>query len=221
MANRRHLDFAVIGLGRFGASAAAALADDGHYVLGVDLDPALVQEFADQLTLTVQADATNEDALRELEIEKFDTVIVAIGQNFESNVLTTATLKSMGAKQIVCKALTQRQAEILSRVGADLVVLPEIEAGLQLARRLSRPRLIDEVDQIPGVSVAELRAPAAMVGKTLAEIRLRDKQGVMVLAVRSGEQTHVAPGGSFKISAGDVLVGLGSHEDLERFSRDA
>jgi trk system potassium uptake protein TrkA len=221
MANRRPLEFAVIGLGRFGVSAALALMEDGHHVLGIDDDRELVQEYADQLTHTVLADATNEDALRELEVESYDTIIVAIGQNFEASVLTTASLKGMGARRVICKALTQRQADILHRVGADQVVLPEIEAGLQLARQLSRPRLLDEMREIPGVSVAEVAAPPHMVGKTLAETNLRQRHGVMVLAVRSGESMQIAPQGAYKINDGDVLVTLGTTEDIEKFSKDA
>lgn len=220
MAKSRPLEFAVIGLGRFGASLGLALIKDGHHVLGIDEDRELVQEYADQLTHTVLADATNEDALRELEVGSYDTVIVAIGQNFEGSVLATASLKNLGAKRVICKALTTRQAEILRRVGADQVVLPEIEAGLLLARQLSRPRLLAAMDQIPGYSVAEVSAPPHMTSKTLAEIDLRRGKGIMVLAVRSNDGMHVAPSGVYPIQDGDVLVVLGTVEDIEAFSKD-
>ena len=210
----------MIGLGRFGASAARALVEDGHHVLGIDTDRDLVQEYANQLTQTMLIDATSEDALRELEIESYDAVIVAIGQNFESNVLITASLKQLGARNVICKALTARQSDILHRIGADRVVLPEIEAGLMLAKELSRPRLLDVMHKIPGYSVAELRVPRRLAGKTLAEIQMNEKLGLMVLAVRSGEEMHIAPSGQFALSAGDVLVTLGTEEAVESFSRD-
>ncbi len=219
MPKRKH-EFAVIGLGRFGASAARALVEDGHHVLGIDTDRDLVQEYANQLTQTMLIDATSEDALRELEIESYDAVIVAIGQNFESNVLITASLKQLGARNVICKALTARQSDILHRIGADRVVLPEIEAGLMLAKELSRPRLLDVMHKIPGYSVAELRVPRRLAGKTLAEIQMNEKLGLMVLAVRSGEEMHIAPSGQFALSAGDVLVTLGTEEAVESFSRD-
>ncbi len=210
----------MIGLGRFGASAARALVEDGHHVLGIDTDRDLVQEYANQLTQTMLIDATSEDALRELEIESYDAVIVAIGQNFESNVLITASLKQLGARNVICKALTARQSDILHRIGADRVVLPEIEAGLMLAKELSRPRLLDVMHKIPGYSVAELRVPRRLAGKTLAEIQMNEKLGLMVLAVRSGEEMHIAPSGQFALSAGDVLVTLGTEQAVESFSRD-
>lgn len=219
MPNTKH-EFVVIGLGRFGASAARALVEDGHNVLGIDNDRALVQEYADQLTQTLLLDATSEEALFELEINSFKSVIVAIGQNFEDNVLITASLKALGARNIICKALTVRQAEILRRIGADRVVLPEIEAGLLLARELSRPRLLGEMQKIPGYSVAELTVPDRLVGKTLAETSLDEKLGLMVLAVRSGDEMIAAPPGKYTFGMGDVLVVLGPQEAVERFSRD-
>ena len=123
--NRTKTDMAVIGLGRFGASVALTLARQGFSVVGVDRDPKLVQSLADDLTQTLTFDATDENALRAVDIASFDTVIVAIGADFEANLMATVALKAVGVKRIICKALTERQKTILLRVGADKVVLPE------------------------------------------------------------------------------------------------
>lgn len=108
MARNHHHEFAVIGLGRFGASLALTLMQRGFNVLGIDRDPEIVQRLADQITQTVALDATGEDALRAVGIASFDTVVVAIGSNFESNLLATVALKAIGVKQVFCKALTER-----------------------------------------------------------------------------------------------------------------
>ena len=129
MARNNQPEFAVIGLGRFGSSLALTLAGRGYTVVGIDRDRALVQEFADELTQTVALDATDEDALRAIDIASFDTVVVAIGADFESNLMATVALKSLGVRHIVCKALSERQQAILLKVGADRVVLPEYEAA--------------------------------------------------------------------------------------------
>lgn len=117
-------EFAVIGLGRFGSSLARTLVSRGASVLGIDRSPEPVQDLADELTQTVVLDATNEAALREVDITSFGTVIVAIGSNFEANLLTTVALRELGVANIICKATNLRQRDILLKVGAHRVVLP-------------------------------------------------------------------------------------------------
>src|SRR3712207_6302955 len=131
-------EIAVIGLGRFGSSVALELARAGRTVVGIDISRDVVQELSDALSDVVCADTTDEQALRLMAIGDFDTVVVAIG-DFESNLLTTASLKYLGVKNVVAKALTDRQAAILNKIGVDQVVLPEQEAGERLARQLLNP----------------------------------------------------------------------------------
>ncbi len=132
-------EFAVIGLGRFGSSLALTLAERGFSVLGIDRDRSIVQALAGRLTQTVALDSTDEQALRAVDIPSFDTVVVAIGSNFEANLLTTVAVKSLGVPHVICKATTDRQRTILLRVGADRVILPEHEAGCRLAQELAAP----------------------------------------------------------------------------------
>lgn len=210
-------DFAVVGLGRFGSSVALKLLERGYSVLGIDRDPALVQELSDSLTQVVALDSTSEDALRAVGIAQFETVVVAIGTHFENNLLTTVTLKSIGVRRVVCKAVNERQRQILLRVGADEVVLPEHEAGARLAWRLAEPRVIDHLDLGAGFSVAELRVPAALVGQTLAESQLRQQFGINVLAVRRGGKLIVNPPAEHDFVAGDMLLVIGSDPSITSF----
>ena len=113
MAKKQQQEFAVIGLGRFGSSLACALEENGQTVMAIDIDPQLVQSIADEVTHAATLDATNEDALRAIDITAFDTVIVAIGADFEANLITTATLKDLGVRRIICKTQSNRQKEIL------------------------------------------------------------------------------------------------------------
>lgn len=109
MGRRHGRDYAVIGLGRFGASVARTLALAGHSVLGIDKDAEVVQQLSDELTQTVAMDGTDEDALREIDIASFDAVIVGMGESFEANLLTTVSLKEVGVRRVVCKPLSERQ----------------------------------------------------------------------------------------------------------------
>ncbi len=212
--NRTKTDMAVIGLGRFGASVALSLARQGFSVVGVDRVPKLVQSLADDLTQTLAFDATDENALRAVDIASFDTVIVAIGADFEANLMATVALKAVGVNRIICKALTERQKTILLRVGADKVVLPESEAGQRLALELANPNLLDRIPLGREHAVVELSVPDAAAGSTLQQAELRSRYGVTVVAVKRGESVTVAPPADYVLARGDLLVVIGTNENV-------
>jgi trk system potassium uptake protein TrkA len=211
-------EFAVIGLGRFGSSVALTLVERGFSVLGIDSKPDIVQRMSEQLTQVVTLDATDEDALMAVDIASFDTVVVAIGDNFESNLMTTVALKSIGVKNVVCKTLTERQRTILLRVGADQVVLPEHDAGRRLANVLTGPGVLDQLELEPGYSITELRVPPSMVGHHLVDTDLRHRFGVTVLVVKREKTLTVSPSPDFIFSKNDLLVVIGSNSDIARLN---
>lgn len=211
-------EFAVIGLGRFGTSLALSLVGRGFTVLGIDRDRDIVQRLSDQCTQVVSLDSTDEDALRAIDIASFDTVVVAIGSNFEANLMTTVALKSLGVRHVVCKTLTERQRAILERVGADRVVLPEHEAGRRLAKTLTTPAILDHLELEPGFSITELHVPQSMVGHTLIEADLRRRFGITVLAVKRGPALTISPSTSYTFDDEDLLVVIGADESIERLN---
>lgn len=218
MARRNgHQEFAVVGLGRFGTSLALTLIEQGYHVLGVDREPDIVQRVSDRITRVVAMDSTDEDALQAIDIASFDTVVVAIGNNFEGNLMTTVALKSLGVRNVVCKAHTERQQTILLRVGADRVVLPEHEAGQRLAWRLAEPRVLDHLELGPGFSVAELRVPRSMVGQTLVGSGLRRRFGINVLAVRRGPKLIVTPSAEHVFDESDMILVIGADSSISNF----
>ena len=124
--------FAVIGLGRFGSSVATTLAKMGYDVLAVDTNEDKVNDILEYVTHAVQVDAMDEQALKSLGIRNFDTVIVAIGQDVQSNILVTVMLKEMGVKNVVAKAVTALHGKVLERIGTDKVVFPERDMGVRV-----------------------------------------------------------------------------------------
>ena len=138
-------EFAVIGLGRFGTAVARELLARGHTVLGIDRSREVVQPLSDELTEALILDATDEDALRSVDIALYDAVVVAINDDFEDELLTTLTLKSLGVKRVVGVASDERQKTILLKVGADEVVMPEHDSGERLGLLLSLPNLVERV----------------------------------------------------------------------------
>lgn len=217
MARNIQREYAVIGLGRFGSSVARTLMARGAVVLGIDRTPEIVQAIADELTQAVSLDSTSEDALREIDITSFKTVVVAIGSNFEANLMTTAVLRDLGLSNIICKALNERQRDILLKIGASRVVLPEYEAGHRLAQELTLPGMIGQLDLGPGYTVGELKAPVSIVNLPLSQSAL-GKLGISVLAVKRDDRLIVSPTAEFAVQKNDVLVVVGTSQNIERCS---
>lgn len=215
-------DYAVIGLGRFGSSVALTLMQRGCSVLGIDRDTVIVQRLADELTQTAALDTTDEDALRAVDIGAFRIVIVAIGTNFEANLLTLAALKQINSIcTVICKATTVRQREILLKVGADQVVLPEYDAGQRLAENLTTGGKFASLEFGEKHGVARITAPLWMAGLRVADIDLTRKFGVRVLSARRGDKLESPPSPDRILARDDELLVLGRKEDIVRLSESA
>jgi trk system potassium uptake protein TrkA len=213
---RRH-EFIVIGLGRFGGALAEDLVLHGHDVLGVDLDPKLVQAHADRLTHVVELDSTDREALEQVGAREFGTAVVAIGTDLEASILTTSVLVDLGVRNIVAKAISEPHGRILDRIGAHRVVFPERDMGVRVARSLAGRDVIDYMELDPGFVLLETTAPPELVGRTLAEAEVRRRFGLTVVSIKTpGEPaTYATPETIPK--EGDILVVAGETGAVERF----
>lgn len=200
--------FAVIGLGRVGASLVETLDSLGHDVLGVDRDEELVQDLSNRVpnASLVSADASDDGVLRELGVESFDGAAVVIGESVQDSVLVTLILKDLGLPLILSRANNPLHARVLERVGADHVVQPEREFGEFLARRMASPGLLDYVNLGEDEAVVEVRTPQSWVGKTLGDLQLPRKKGLTVLAIKPRGQQGTMPRSDRPLEKDDVLV---------------
>lgn len=214
-------EFAVIGLGRFGSGVALNLEAHNYHVLGIDHDEEIVQRLADRLSHVASLDSTDEEALLAVDIVSFDTVIVAIGTDFEANLLTTVALKSLGVRQVISKAPTNRQVEILKRVGADRVIQPEYEAGRRLAEELSTPFILEKFALGPDHSLVEIIVPERYAYQSLAQSHIRHKYGITVLLVKRGNEVIVSPRADFVLLPDDLLVVIGKDARVTAFCNTA
>lgn len=213
--DREERAFAIIGLGRFGESLALALAQHECRILGIDRDAVVVQRLSPQFPC-IALNATDEDALREADISDFDTAVVAFGSDyFESNVLTTVALKSVGVGQIICQSATEYESEILLQVGADRVIEPEARAGEWLAKDLMASDVQEQLLIAPGYAVGSLMIPEAVDGQQLTRLGLSRHQ-VQVLAIQRGDVSLVQPPADTVLNEGDLLVVLGLDEVIGR-----
>jgi trk system potassium uptake protein TrkA len=208
--------FAVIGLGNFGSYLAAALFQKGHEVLGIDINPRQVQEIRDQVSRAVIADATDPQALKELELEKMDAVVVSIGSVLNSSILATLNVKDMGVKRVVAKAVSNAHGRILQKIGADEIYFPEKDIALTAAQRLDNPNVLDYLPFMEGYSIAQLAPPREFIGKSLIELDLINKHGIQVVAVKElvPENVVMIPTGRFVIKDSDILFLLGPDQAL-------
>ena len=211
--------FIVIGLGRFGSEAARSLCRQGCEVLAVDVNSDLVQQISEDVTQAVVADARDKEVLRALDAGSFDCGIVAIGDSLADSVLATLNLKELDVPYIVCKAYDETHTQVLKKLGADKVVIPEKENADRLAKSLSSTNALDYIELSDDYGIIEIPAPGKWSGKSLIELNVRAKLGVNILAVKRGEAISVSPAADFCIASGDVLVVLGDTAALKAIQK--
>lgn len=206
--------YLVIGLGRFGSAIARTLCEDGIQVMGVDRRIDLVEEHRDSLTQAVQADSTDRETMEALGAGDFDTAFVTIGSDVKTSCVTTMLLKEMGVRHVVAKASDDFHGRMLEKLGADKIVFPERDMGKRIAHNLVSGNLLEYIELSPDFSMAEILAEADWAGKTLLELHLRDRMGINVVAIRSGEKTNALPTSQTVIQAGDVMLVVAGEETL-------
>ena len=213
-----NLQFAVIGLGRFGRSVCSTLHKLGYEVLATDIDEKNVsQVLSDQIAAhALQLDSTDPFALKEAGIFEFDTVIIAIGNYVQESIITTLNVKEGGVAHIVAKASSEVHCKLLTRVGADHVVFPEYEAGCALARSLTKPSILDRFDLDRDHSIVEVIVPDEFHGKTISDLQLRNRFGLNLLAVSHDQKFEINPDPRKRLEKGSAMVVIGCNKDINR-----
>lgn len=206
----------VIGLGIFGRTVAQTLVSLGHDVLGVDEDPEIVADMAPRLTTVVEADATSEAALRQLGAAEFSRGLVAVG-DLEASVLVASNLIDLEVRQVWAKALSDRHARILERLGVHHVVNPEREQGSRLGHLIGGS-MLDFIEVEEGWALVKVLPLPESVNRTLRESRLRELYGVTVVGTkRPGTPFQFAHPESV-VHTDDTLIIAGPTRVCERFS---
>ena len=215
---RESKQFAVIGLGRFGRAVCATLYGMGYEVMGVDRSQKCVDKAANDeiATHVLELDSTDPLALKQAGIFEFDTAIVAIGNYIEESVITVLNLKEKGVNYVIAKASSKIHEKLLKKVGADLVVFPEHEMGCEIAISLTQPNILERLELDPDYSIVEVLVPAEFEGKTLAEIELRSRYGLNLIAISENQKLEVNTTGNQKLRQGAKMVLIGANKDIKR-----
>lgn len=212
---KKQKQFLVLGLGRFGASVAKHLCQMGHEVLAVDSDEELVDDIAPHVTQAVQADATDEAALEQLDIASFDAAVVAMGSNTRDSILVTVLCKEAGVPLVIAKAVDDLHAKVLRKVGADRVVFPERDMGQRLARSLDTPNILELIELSGDYQIAEVIVPEKWCGRTLMDVNVRRRFGLSIIGIRREGEFLASPGADTVFQTADVLVVLGREQDID------
>ncbi|SDK75072.1 potassium channel family protein [Natronincola ferrireducens] len=211
--------YVIIGCGRFGRSVAENLYKLGNDVLAIDENEETVQSISDKVTHAVEADATDENALRSLGIRNFDVAVITIGSDIQSSIMATLIVKDLGVKYVVAKAQSEIHAKVLYKIGADRVVFPERDMGMRVAHNLISTNILDYIELAPEYSIMEITALEEWHEKTLLDLNIRSKYGINIMAIKHGNHINVSPTAYDNIHKGDVLVVIGHNNDLKRLQK--
>ena len=206
----------LVGLGRFGMNIARKLNELGHEVMAVDSNEERVNEVMDFVTNAQIGNTTNEAFLRSLGVKDYDVCIVTIGGDFQSSLETTCLLKELGAKRVVARAEQDVQAKFLLRNGADEVIYPEKQLGEWTAIRYSADNVLDYIDLEGPCAIFEVEVPREWLGKTIAEIDVRKKFGVNVIAIREKGVVNPVVTADTLLTKDVTLLALGEFNALKK-----
>ncbi|MGE6487832.1 potassium channel family protein [Paenisporosarcina sp. NPDC076898] len=214
-------EFVVIGLGRFGGSIVRELIEQGADVMAIDKFADRVDEFASIATQAIVADTTDESVLKSLGIRNFEHVIVAIGEDIQSSILTTLMLKEIGVNKITVKAQNDYHEKVLRKIGADQVVHPERDMGIRIANNIMTNNVLDYLELSDEHSIMEIKANEILAGSTLIDLDIRAKFGINIVAIKRGAEILVSPQADEEIQINDVLIVIGADADIIRFEKKA
>lgn len=218
MAKNSKRTFGVVGLGRFGSTVATELQRFGNHVIGIDIAETRVAHHADKLSQAMIVDARDDAALREAGLADCAIGLVAMGSDLEASILTAINLKMIGVPVVWAKATTKTHHRILSKLGVDRIIHPEVEVGQHIAQVLHNPLVRDYVGLGNGYSVVNFRIPEGLEGKTLAELPHTTKFDLRCIGVMRGTEFLGQDGTDFRLESDDLLLLLGQRKDLRNFA---
>lgn len=214
-------NIAIIGLSSFGYYLCRFLAEEKVHVMAIDIDENKVESVKNFVRKAVVADARDKDALRNLELDEFDEVVISVGEEIDTSVLITLYLREIGVKEITAKATTEDHAKILKIIGASTIIFPERDTARRIAHTLRRSNLLDYMPLGGEHSVIEMAPPPPWLGKTLAELNVRVRYNVQIIMIKElvPENTIIIPGGAHVLKESDVLVIIGKDVDLDKIEK--
>ena len=209
-------NFAIIGAGKFGTALAKALGSMGKSVILIDRDKNVLEPLDSYVEKIYCCDAKNVEVLNSLGVADCDVVIVAAASNVEDSAMVTMALKELGVKEIISKAKSATHAKLLKQIGADKVVFPEEDMGIRMAKLLSMNKVHDYIELSGNAAVVEIKCPEKWAGKSLAELNVRVKFNVNVIAIINGDNAQVNVDPKQPLDKDCILAIVGDDVHIEK-----
>lgn len=211
--------YAVLGLGRFGMPLATKLAQSGADVIGVDMDEERVRAFREYSEYAFVAKKLTKEVLEDIGIQDCDVAVICIGSRVETSILVTLNILNLGVPNVISKASSAEQGEVLHRLGAD-VVYPERDMALRTAKKILRENLVDYLSIGKDIEIIEIEISNKMINKTILELDLRKKYKLNVIAIRHDEESDIEVRPDCILHEGDTIAVIGREENVTRFIDD-
>lgn len=208
--------FLIIGMGTFGHHMCRALCKFKCEIMIADRNGDTLEDMLPFVSSAKICDCTNIEALRSFEIPSFDACFVCVNDSFQACLEITDQLKELGAKKIYSKADRELEAKFLLRCGADSIIFPERDIAQRIAMRESSDRIFDVIGLGEGFSIVEIEPPKAWIGRTIADVNLRSRYGLNLIAARRGDKMHTVIDPSYTFSASEHVLVLGSLDDIQK-----
>lgn len=212
--------FVIIGCGRFGHSVAKTLYEYGYEVLALDHDEETIQEIAEDVTHAIQVDGTDEAALKSIGLRNFDVAVISIGCDIQASIMATLIAKEAGIKTVVAKAQDNVHAKVLYKIGADRVIFPERDMGVRVANSLVTSNVLDYIELTKGCNVVEIEALKEWLNKTLRELRLSNRYGINVIAIKHKDGLNISPYADDVVKEGDILIFIGDNDSFRKLENE-
>jgi trk system potassium uptake protein TrkA len=210
----------IIGLGIFGINLVSALYEGGFEVIAIDKNKDAVQKVKDCSTKAIVADGIDKEVMEMIGVQQDDVAIISFGEDLAASTLITLHLKQLNVRNIIVKAPNEEHKLILEKVGATEVIIPEKEMARRVAKSLISPNVLDYLPLSDDYMISELAPPNSFLGKTIAELQLRGKYHIEVIAIRDiiSDRIHMVPPADFVIKDGEVLVVVGKEKDIQKIN---
>ena len=207
----------VIGLGRFGRHMAKKFSEQNNDVMAIDINEERINNVLSVVTNALIGDATNERFMETIGVRDFDLCVVAIGDNFQSSLETTALLKDLGAKFVLARESREFHAKFLLRNGADDVIYTEKETAERLAVKYGSDNIFNYIELNDEYSIYEIAVPSSWLNKSILKVNVRSKYGISILATKQGNNIYPLPKPEHVFTDSESLMILGKNEDVSRF----
>lgn len=210
--------YAVIGLGQFGMTVALTLADASCDVLAIDDREENVQDIAEKVSYAVKADVKEPGILQSVGVQNVDVAVIAVAENMEASIIAAMQVKELGVPFVMAKAMNALHGRILEKIGADKVIYPEQSMGVRVARNLLSSGFLDTFELSPEFSMAEFKIPDSWIGKTLRDLKIREKNKINLVGLKQGNDVDINPNPAEPLPADCTVMAIGKNEDLNKVS---